>query len=262
MENDTVYLWQRIINILSEFGLNENAFCIGNGAMSGGSEIAYRPSRENIDTDNHKYAIQYCEFVDVICIWEIQRRIELDSSLNLIWNGLCWNQVNEPQTKVVKIANSYNEYSAVAVMPISFFPIFLSENTSFNFEINTPCVPESVKNEEYHIVGTEGEKIKVYSTRYERDPALRQRAIEIHGYNCQACGFNFNDTYGEKYIEVHHLKPLHTFDGLETVDPKTDMVCLCSNCHRMVHHQTRVLTIEELKEAIKLNSKNNEYMKE
>lgn len=40
------------------------------------------------------------------------------------------------------------------------------------------------------------------------------------------------------------------------VDPTTDLVPLCSNCHKMVHRKKeQPLTIEELKQTIKHNAK-------
>ena len=56
----------------------------------------------------------------------------------------------------------------------------------------------------------------------------RRKAIEIHGSTCIACGFDFEKTYGthgKGFIEVHHIKPLSTYDGKEVnVDPYKDLV--------------------------------------
>ncbi len=100
----------------------------------------------------------------------------------------------------------------------------------------------------------EGKKTQRYTTVYERDPKLRETAIKIHGTTCKACGFNFFDTYGEHgkdYIQVHHIKPLS--ETKETkVNPKTDLIPLCANCHVIIHRKKdKTLTIEELKNKIK-----------
>lgn len=96
----------------------------------------------------------------------------------------------------------------------------------------------------------EGGKTLCYTTRYERDPKNRELAIRAHGLKCQACGFDFEEAYGELgrgFIEVHHVKPLHSLGGETPVDPVEDLVCLCSNCHRMVHRKKgEVLSVEEL----------------
>ncbi len=100
----------------------------------------------------------------------------------------------------------------------------------------------------------EGKKLNIYTTKYERDTQNRIEAIRIHGIKCMACGFDFEDVYGkygQDYIEVHHIKPLHTLDEEIKVNPSTDLVCLCSNCHRMIHRKKdSILTLQQLKEIL------------
>jgi 5-methylcytosine-specific restriction protein A len=87
---------------------------------------------------------------------------------------------------------------------------------------------------------TEGAQRQYYGTRYERDPVNRRRAIEHHGTNCSACGFDFARVYGSRgigYIEVHHTRPLGDNAGPVSIDPRTDLVPVCANCHRMIHRR-------------------------
>ena len=97
---------------------------------------------------------------------------------------------------------------------------------------------------------TEGGTRVYVSARLERDPKLRQAALAIHGFDCMACGFNFERLYGEigkGFIEVHHIVPLSKGGRLET-DPETDLLVLCSNCHQMVHRQKDIcLSLNELR---------------
>ena len=94
-----------------------------------------------------------------------------------------------------------------------------------------------------------------YGTRYERDPRNRLRAIDIHGLSCAACGFNFEEVYGERgkdFIEVHHIKPISTLNEKIEINPEKDLVPVCSNCHRMLHRKRdHVLTVEELRALIR-----------
>jgi 5-methylcytosine-specific restriction protein A len=105
----------------------------------------------------------------------------------------------------------------------------------------------------------EGSVKDYYGKRYERDPNNRRRAIELHGINCVICGFDFEEKYGDRgrgYIEIHHTKPLSSFDEEQIVDPKTDLVPVCSNCHRMIHRRrNRVLSFEEMKRITKSHEK-------
>ena len=75
---------------------------------------------------------------------------------------------------------------------------------------------------------------------HQRNPRLRQLCIEAYDnrYECVVCGMNFVSTYGEigkEFIEVHHLYPISETDGEHEVNPATDMIPLCSNCHSMIH---------------------------
>jgi hypothetical protein len=101
----------------------------------------------------------------------------------------------------------------------------------------------------------EGSVKEYFGKRYERDPKNRAEAIKHHGLSCKVCKFNFEQTYGERgkhFIEVHHKNPIHTFEGEEQyVNPKEDLVTVCSNCHRIIHRRAdSILTIEELIEII------------
>ena len=75
-----------------------------------------------------------------------------------------------------------------------------------------------------------------------------------HGTQCQICGFDFKKMYGyigENYIEVHHKKPLFSLEEEMIPNPTTDMITICSNCHRMIHRKKDdIITPEKLKEII------------
>lgn len=84
----------------------------------------------------------------------------------------------------------------------------------------------------------EGALKTVYVSRYERNPIARRRCIEAMGCSCSVCGFNFEEIYGsvgKGFIEVHHLIPLSEIKENYIVDPKRDLIPVCSNCHSMLH---------------------------
>lgn len=101
----------------------------------------------------------------------------------------------------------------------------------------------------------EGGSSVYYGVRYERDPKLRLQAIAIHGLACTACGFDFGLAYGDYakgYIHVHHTQPISEFEGSRSVNPETDLVTLCANCHAVVHRkQSRTLSMAELKSIVR-----------
>lgn len=90
-----------------------------------------------------------------------------------------------------------------------------------------------------------------------RSAKLRKAAIQIHGKNCSACGFNFDVTFGEilsqGYIEIHHLNSISA--GVRNTDPATDLAPLCGNCHAMAdrltrHHASPPRSIGELRKLL------------
>ncbi|MCQ1537303.1 HNH endonuclease [Methanosarcina sp. KYL-1] len=103
-------------------------------------------------------------------------------------------------------------------------------------------------------------KIRVcYTTQYERNSINRRNAITIHGTVCQACGFDFEKTYGEigkGYIEVHHIKPLSEEKCDVEINPETDLICVCANCHRIIHkRKDKVLSLKEVQNLLLENKK-------
>jgi 5-methylcytosine-specific restriction protein A len=100
----------------------------------------------------------------------------------------------------------------------------------------------------------EGAKKKVIVNAYERDSAARVKCLEIHGYLCSVCNFDFLKEYGElgrNYIHVHHITDLSTVGKEYEVDPKNDLVPVCPNCHSMLHRDAKpARTVEELKSVM------------
>ncbi|RZJ98982.1 MAG: restriction endonuclease, partial [Flavobacterium sp.] len=84
-----------------------------------------------------------------------------------------------------------------------------------------------------------------------RNRSLIERAKKRLGTNCCVCDFNFIDKYGDygkDFVEIHHLIPIS--DGERKTDIESDLRPVCSNCHRMLHRNKKMLTIQELKNII------------
>lgn len=74
--------------------------------------------------------------------------------------------------------------------------------------------------------------------RYERDPEARRACIAHFGTSCAACGFSFETAYGDigrEFIDVHHTVPASLLVSDYRLDPVTDLIPLCANCHAMAH---------------------------
>ena len=104
---------------------------------------------------------------------------------------------------------------------------------------------------------TEGQRTTITVNRYERNPEARDKCIAYHGYDCQICGFSFENKYGEYgkfFIEVHHIKPISEMDESYNVDPINDLIPICSNCHSIVHRKRKeTMDIEEMRKIVDEN---------
>jgi len=69
---------------------------------------------------------------------------------------------------------------------------------------------------------------------------------------CDVCDFDFVSRYGKlgtDFCEVHHIRALSTLGG-NTVTRLSDLVIVCSNCHRMIHRHTPMLSISQLQKRL------------
>lgn len=77
-----------------------------------------------------------------------------------------------------------------------------------------------------------------------RNKKLREACIDYFKFQhngcivCECCGFDFSRAFDipDEYIEVHHRYPFSQTEGEHEVDAIQDLVPLCANCHRMIHH--------------------------
>ncbi len=126
-----------------------------------------------------------------------------------------------------------------------------------NLTIPTIIIPDiedySFEEEEYY----EGKGQDVESVRYERNKKARKKCIEALGCFCSICGFDFEAKYGELgkgFIEVHHIIPISERGGNYRLNPITDLIPVCSNCHSMIHRHGETTDIDDLKSIIVNNS--------
>lgn len=106
----------------------------------------------------------------------------------------------------------------------------------------------------------EGSFRSVQVNKYERNPSARRMCIEHYGCYCNVCDFDFYITYGELgegYIHVHHITPISEANSKYQVNPITDLIPLCPNCHSMVHKRKKPISPEELKQIILKNQEHS-----
>ena len=100
----------------------------------------------------------------------------------------------------------------------------------------------------------EGAVKEVRVNRYERDRRARAACIAAHGPVCAACGIDFGERYGDfadGFIHVHHVTPISHIGETYKVDPETDLVPVCPNCHAMLHYKVDApRSVEELRQML------------
>ncbi len=104
----------------------------------------------------------------------------------------------------------------------------------------------------------EGRESYVRHRKLERNPRLakevkNRRLKETGDLSCDVCEFSFQRHYGPigiGFIEAHHTIPISKFHGRRITRPK-EIALVCSNCHRMLHRTTPLLSVAELRRKLK-----------
>ncbi len=101
----------------------------------------------------------------------------------------------------------------------------------------------------------EGSMKTVLVNAYERNEEARNACIKEYGdnYFCAICGFDFEEKYGvrgKEFIHVHHIVPISEVKEEYEVNPKTDLIPVCPNCHAMLHRGGHTITPDKLRELI------------
>ena len=111
---------------------------------------------------------------------------------------------------------------------------------------NQPLAEEVLPSETY----IEGAVRQVTLNAYERNEKARRAAIKFHTCVCKVCGFDFEAEYGvigKSFIHVHHIIPLSSIGREYVLNPKTDLIPVCPNCHAMIHRKSPPFLVEELR---------------
>lgn len=183
-----------------------------------------------------------------------------------------WRDSTKNSSKPLKPTELYSRLE-----PIAFFdnnnPVFSREyllNLGMPGRIQQPVRANSeiinliienidALNPQFNVKNTEFEEgaIKYRIHRlYERNQFARQECLKLKGYTCKICGLNFEERYGEigkNFIEVHHVNFISTSYGKPyKIDPSTELIPVCSNCHSMLHHKYKgmYLSPEQLKQMV------------
>lgn len=102
---------------------------------------------------------------------------------------------------------------------------------------------------------TEGRSLlKRHVTKERSSKLIRAFKAQLTDYSCTVCGFSFQRAYGTLgagFIEAHHTIPIATLTE-QTKMSVSDLIAVCSNCHRMLHRSNPPLSMEELQTEIEI----------
>lgn len=100
----------------------------------------------------------------------------------------------------------------------------------------------------------EGNPVEVVSRRYERKPVNREICLSLRGRRCCCCNMDFGEIYGDiadGFIEVHHTTPASEMGPGYLINPVTELVPICSNCHSVVHLSSPAASVDEVMADLK-----------
>ena len=198
--------------------------------------------------------------IEVECIYDLTDCDELkDLRRKTLEDSVLKNLDREADVRFSEALKLYREFLMSAFRPS---PEELEGEAEEETDAKRTAPTQASPRTTERTIFSEGEQVESEPEEHRRrNKRLREACIDFykkqHGGRlvCECCGFDFKRAYGieDEYIEVHHLKPFAHTDGEHEVCAETELVPLCANCHRMIHHVRggkagSCITLEELKE--------------
>lgn len=121
--------------------------------------------------------------------------------------------------------------------------------------------PEEAEEKEESVEeAEEGQVLTRLHRKRERSAKLRRakkkKVEQATGrLACEACDLDFGERYGARgkgFIECHHIVPLHTLKPNQRTKID-DLALLCPNCHRILHMRKPWLTVEAVKDLVRVH---------
>lgn len=117
------------------------------------------------------------------------------------------------------------------------------EQDGYQDGVNTDENLDDVKKENKGGRGRRNKVTKKGATAWSRDPKIGADAIRQAGFKCELdeSHKSFPHAKGNhQYMEAHHLIPMRAQEALSNdLDTQSNIVSLCPNCHRAIHHANK-----------------------
>ena len=145
-------------------------------------------------------------------------------------------------------------------IPLQYLPaIFelLDKNDIITASENT-IVYDEFNNDEVETL-FEGAKKQITVNAYERNKEARKTCINYYKQlnngqlKCEICGFDFGEFYGKDFsdkIHIHHVIEISSIGKEYKINPVTDLIPVCPNCHMIIHSKKPAYQPNEIKQFI------------
>lgn len=162
----------------------------------------------------------------------------------------CLQRFNEDLKSRGKTYNKFSEYSLNRKSYLEKGFVFAAIPQFCEFLIYDMLIQAHQDNEEPKYSSyLEGKPKEIKQVIKQRNRAARADCLAYNGFSCKICGFNFEDVYGDigkNFIEVHHINEMSAFSDEIQINPETDLIPVCSNCHSMLHRKKPAYSVEDI----------------
>ena len=157
--------------------------------------------------------------------------------------------VNRPSTRIVKETTQYlqsfsfEELTALVkslIENVNTFNLDTLENIEMSTTLRKVDLQRS-ENEIEQLINFEDPGADLLVTSGDVPRRIYRRSIieqlkKLYHYQCQICGYSFENTYGANYAEAHHIDH---FAKTQNNDAK-NIIILCPNHHRIIHQTASI----------------------
>ncbi|MBQ7504760.1 MAG: HNH endonuclease [Ruminococcus sp.] len=163
-------------------------------------------------------------------------------------------------TKFKSFGQSYQK-KPVGLLP-AIFGIINGNGGGVKPSVYDVSLPEEIEEKELGNL-VEGVKKHITVNAYERNKKARIACINHYRkknngrLKCEICGFDFGEVYGDEFktkIHIHHLVEISSIGAEYKINPSTDLIPICPNCHYIAHSKKPAYTPDEIKAMLRRNS--------
>lgn len=187
--------------------------------------------------------------IGIICDY-----IEKNNTLDYMGRNKNWRQqVSNSITTHSSDSNSFKGGEDIFYTPMYGSGVWGLRTTREN---HLALDEDNIENIEKY---AEGSVKAILINSYERNQSARNACLEHFKrknggtVKCEICDFSFKKIYGKQFedkIHIHHVVEISTIKKEYKIDPISDLIPVCPNCHYIIHSRKPAYTPCEVKKMI------------